>query len=127
METVLKDLQFALRGLIKHPVLTAVAILTLALGIGANTAMFRVINTVLLRPLPYPNPDRLVWMNESGDEVANRMLSYPNFIDWKARNHAFEAMSTYRNWAMTLTGVNQPTHLDAGMGAADFFTGRGWG
>jgi putative ABC transport system permease protein len=83
--------------------------------------MFSVINTVLLRPLPYPNPDRLVWMNESGDEVRNRMLSYPNFVDWNARNHTFEAMSTYRTWSMTLTGLDQPTHLDAGMVAADYF------
>lgn len=121
IETLLSDIRFALRGLRKQPVLTGVAILTLALGIGANTAMFSVINTVLLRPLPYPNPDRLVWMNESGDEVANRMLSYPNFVDWNARNHTFEAMSTYRTWTMTLTGVDQPTNLDAGMVAADYF------
>ncbi len=121
IETLLSDVRFALRGLRKQPVLTGVAILTLALGIGANTAMFSVINSVLLRPLPYPNPDRLVWMNESGNEVANRMLSYPNFVDWNARNHTFEAMSTYRTWSMILTGVDQPTHLDAGMVAADYF------
>lgn len=121
METILSDIRFALRGLRKRPVLTAVAILTLALGIGVNTAMFSVINTVLLRPLPYPNPDRLVWLNESGDEVANRMVSYPNFVDWSTRNHTFEAMSTYRTWSMTLTGVDQPTNLQAGMVAADYF------
>lgn len=121
IETILSDIRFALRGLRKQPVLTGVAIMTLALGIGANTAMFSVINTVLLRPLPYPNPDRLVWMNESGDEVANRMLSYPNFVDWRTRNHTFEAMSTYRTWRVTLTGVDQPTSLNAGMVAADYF------
>ena len=120
METLLSDIRFALRGLRKQPVLTVVGILTLALGIGANTAMFSVINTVLLRPLPYPNPDRLVWMNESGDEVQNRMLSYPNFVDWNARNHTFEAMSTYRTWAMTLTGVDQPATVQAGMVTADY-------
>jgi putative ABC transport system permease protein len=121
IETLLSDIRFAIRGLRKQPVLTGVAILTLALGIGANTAMFSVINTVLLRPLPYPDPDRLVWMNESGDEVANRMLSYPNFVDWRARNQTFEAMSTYRTWSMTLTGVDQPTNLQAGMVATDYF------
>jgi putative ABC transport system permease protein len=121
LETFFGEIRFALRGLRKQPVLTGVAILTLALGIGANTAMFSVIHTVLLRPLPYPNPDRLVWMNESGDEVANRMVSYPNFVDWNARNHTFEAMSTYRTWALTLTGVDQPTHVDAGMVTADYF------
>jgi predicted permease len=127
IETLLRDIRFALRGLRKQPVLTGVAILTLALGIGANTAMFSVIHTVLLRPLPYPNPDRLVWMNESGDEVANRMLSYPNFVDWNARNHTFEAMSTYRTWSLTLTGVDQPTNIRAGMVAADYFKVMGVG
>jgi hypothetical protein len=121
IEALLSDIRFALRGFWKQPVLTGVAILTLALGIGANTAMFSVINTVLLRPLPYSNPDRLVWMNESGNDVANRMLSYPNFVDWNARNRTFEAMSTYKAWSMTLTGVDQPTHVDAGMVAADYF------
>src|SRR5216110_891896 len=101
----MNDLRFALRQLLKNPGFTAVAVLTLALGIGANTAMFSVINAVLLRPLPYTQPDRLVWMSESGDEVANRPLSYPNFVDWRARNHVFQSMSTYRTWSMSLTGM----------------------
>ena len=127
IQTIPGDIRFALRGLRKQPILTAVAILTLALGIGANTAMFSVINTVLLRPLPYPNADRLVWMNESGDEVANRMVSYPNFVDWNARNHTFEAMSTFRTWSLTLTGVDRPTNVSAGMVAADYFKVMGVG
>jgi putative ABC transport system permease protein len=121
METVIRDILFGIRSLLKQPVFTSIAILTLALGIGANTAMFSVINAVLLRPLPYTQPDRLVWMNESGEEVANRMLSYPNFVDWRERNHVFESMSTYRTWSMTVTGTDEPQNISAGMVTADYF------
>src|SRR5256884_7004930 len=108
METLFRDVQFGFRSLVKQPAFTGIAIVTLALGIGANTAMFSVINAVLLRPLPYTQPDRLVWMSESGDEVANRPLSYPNFVDWRARNHVFESMSTFRGLPVTMTGIDQP-------------------
>jgi putative ABC transport system permease protein len=121
METVIRDIRFGIRSLLKQPAFTSIAILTLALGIGANTAMFSVINAVLLRPLPYTQPDRLVWMNESGDEVANRMLSYPNFVDWRERNHVFESVSTYRTWSMTVTGTDEPQNINAGMVTADYF------
>jgi len=121
METLLKDIRYGIRSLLKHPSLTALAIVTLALGIGANTAMFSVINAVLLRPLAYREPDRLVWMNETGSEVANRWLSYPNFVDWRARNTSFEAMSTLRGWSMTMTGGDRPLDLNARMVAADYF------
>jgi putative ABC transport system permease protein len=107
--------------LLKRRSLTAIAIVTLALGIGANTAMFSVINSVLLRPLPYADPERLVWMNESGPEVASRWLSYPNFVDWRERSKSFEAMSTFRGWSVTLTGRDQPLNLNARMVAADYF------
>src|SRR5918999_6603670 len=115
METLFKDIRYGIRSLLKQRSLTALAIVTLALGIGANTAMFSVINAVLLRPLAYKEPDRLVWMNETGPEVANRWLSYPNFVDWRARNTSFEAMSTFRGWSMTMTGSDQPLDLNARM------------
>src|SRR2546430_8673914 len=121
METLFRDIRFGIRSLLKQPAFTSIAIVTLALGIGANTAMFSVINAVLLRPLPYTQPDRLVWMSESGDEVAHRPLSYPNFVDWRARNHVFESISTYRTWSMTLTGMAEPQNVRAGMVAADYF------
>ena len=105
----------------KRRSLSVLAIVTLALGIGANTAMFSVINAVLLRPLPFANPDRLVSMTESGDEVKNRWVSFPNFVDWRERNHVFEAMSTFRIWSITLTGVDQPLNLDARLVTADYF------
>ncbi len=121
METLFKDMRYGIRSLLKHRSLTALAIVTLALGIGANTAMFSVINAVLLKPLAYKEPDRLVWMNESGSEVTNRWLSYPNFVDWRARNTSFEAMSTFRGWSMTMTGSDQPLDINARMVAADYF------
>src|SRR5438477_5920889 len=121
METLFRDVRFGIRSLLKQPAFTGIAIVTLALGIGGNTAMFSVINAVLLRPLPYTQPDRLVWMSESGDEVANRPLSYPNFVDWRARNQVFDSMSTYRTWSMSLTGMSAPQNIRAGMVAADYF------
>jgi putative ABC transport system permease protein len=121
MDTLLKDIRYGWRSLLKRPSLTLLAIATLALGIGANTAMFSVINAVLLRPLPYANPDRLVWMNETGPEVADRWVSYPNFKDWQARSSSFEAMSTFRGWNVTLTGTDQAQDLGARMVAADYF------
>ncbi|HEV7472735.1 MAG TPA: ABC transporter permease, partial [Pyrinomonadaceae bacterium] len=121
MQSLLKDIRYGIRSLLKRPSLTVLAIVTLALGIGANTAMFSVINAVLIRPLPYNEPDRLVWMNETGPEVANRMVSYPNFQDWQARSSSFEAMSSFRGWSVTMTGRDQPLDLNARMVAADYF------
>src|SRR4051794_33671151 len=118
---MLTDIRTGIRSLRKRPGLTALAIITLALGIGANTAMFSVINAVLLRPLPYKDPERLVWMNETGRDVANRWLSYQNFMDWQARSSSFEAMSTIRGWSVILSGVDQPLDLNSRMVAADYF------
>jgi putative ABC transport system permease protein len=74
-----------------------------------------------LQPLPYPEPDRIVWMNESGPEVANRQVSYPNFVDWRARNSVFESMSTFRGWSVNITGTDKPEALDARIVTADYF------
>ena len=121
METLFQDIRYGLRSMLKHRTLTIIAIVTLAFGIGANTAMFSVISAVLLRPLPYTEPDRLVWMNESGDEVANRWLSYPNFFDWRERSKSFEAMSNFRGFSVVMTGADQPENLGARMVAGDYF------
>src|SRR6185503_16221904 len=121
VETLLQDIRYGLRMLRKNPGFAVGAVFTLALGIGANTTMFSVINAVLLRPLPYHESERLVWMTESGDEVANRWLSFPNFVDWRDRNDVFESMSTIRGWSLTMTGLDQPLNLNARMVAADYF------
>lgn len=118
---MLQDFIYGLRWLRKHPGFTALSVLTLAAGIGVNTAMFSVVHAVLLKPLPYAEPDRLVWMTESGPEVSNRWVSYPNFVDWRQRNQVFESMSTFRGWSANLTGTDQPENVNARMITADYF------
>lgn len=118
---MIQDLIYGLRWLRKNPGFTLLAVLMLAVGIGVNTAMFSVINTVLLQPLPYAEADRIVWMNESGPEIANRFVSYPNFVDWHNRNQVFEAMSTFRGWSVNLTGNDQPESLDARIVTNEYF------
>ena len=118
---MIQDLIYGLRWLRKNPGFTVLAVLMLAVGIGVNTAMFSVINAVLLQPLPYPEADRIVWMAESGPEIANRAVSYPNFLDWRARSQSFEAMSTFRGYSVNITGSDKPENLDARMISADYF------
>ncbi|HJP93196.1 MAG TPA: ABC transporter permease [Pyrinomonadaceae bacterium] len=118
---MIQDLVFGLRWLRKNPGFTLLAVLMLAVGIGVNTAMFSVINTVLLQPLPYPEADRIVWMAESGPEITNRPISYPNFVDWRARSQSFEAMSTFSGWSVNITGSDKPENLDARIVTADYF------
>src|SRR3954454_7377520 len=101
---MIQDLRFAVRVLLKHKALTAVALLTLALGIGANTAIFSVVNAVLLNPLPYKQPDRLValWSNVPGH---GRWRNSPaNFFDWKKQNTVFEDVVAFGSSTVTLTG-----------------------
>jgi putative ABC transport system permease protein len=95
----MNDLKFAFRQLLKNPGFTAVAVLTLALGIGANTAMFSIVNGVLLRPLPFKEPDRIVMIWESSPETERRRVSPANFLDWQKATSAFEAMSCSPAWA----------------------------
>jgi len=89
------DLKHALRVLARRPAFTLVAILTLAVGIGANTAIFSVVNGVLLRPLPYPDPDRIVRLSERTQTGTVVDVSHPNFLDWRARTRSFAALAEY--------------------------------
>src|SRR5260370_205729 len=100
MYTLLQDFRFAFRQLLKNSGFTAVAVFTLALGIGANTAIFSVVNTVLLRPLPYPQADRLVtlWERSSERGLEEGLVSGPNFLDWREQNHVFEEMAVSPSW-----------------------------
>ena len=107
METLYQDLRYSLRNLARTPAFTAVALITLALGIGANTAIFSVVNVVLLRALPYADPDRLVVLLHKGRNPA----SHGNFMDWKRDNHVFESMAAAESWTPNLTGVDNPQEL----------------
>src|SRR6185369_12499130 len=118
---MLQDLIYGWRWLRKNRGFTLLAVLMLAVGIGVNTAMFSVINAVLLNPLPYPEAERIVWMNESGREISNRQVSYPNFLDWRARNQVFESMSTFRGWGVNLTGSGNAEYLEGRIVSADYF------
>ncbi len=112
LETLLQDLRYGLRQLRRNPGVTFVAVLTLALGIGANTAIFSVVNAVLLRPLPYPDSDRLVSVMEAGPGTGHP-VSYPNFFDWQAENHVFSGMASYNYAQFILSGAGQAVHVQA--------------
>ncbi len=121
-ETLGQDVRYGLRQLRRSPGFTAVAVLTLALGIGANTAIFSVVNAVLLRPLPFEQPDRLVRVvsfrlrDKAGDNA-----SYPDFLDWRSQNHVFERMGVFRTEGFTLTGHGQAAHLQGSIVSAEIF------
>src|SRR5262252_3477140 len=97
MDTLAKDLRYALRGLLRNPGFATIAVLTLALGIGANTAIFSVVNTFLIRPLPYPEPDRLValWERNVVADEDQMGVAIGNFLDWQKTARNFEQMSAY--------------------------------
>jgi predicted permease len=121
-ERLLQDLRYGLRMLAKSPGFTAVAILTLALGIGANTALFSVVNGVLLNPLPYANPEQLVWLAESKPNFATGSISFPNFLDWQKNNHTFSSMGLSRGYLYNLTGLGEAEQLRGRLISSDFFT-----
>jgi predicted permease len=107
METLLQDVRYALRALLRAPAFTVVSIVTLALGIGATTAIFSAIHAVLLTPPPVAAPDRvaMVWMDNSAFTVRQDITSYPNFVDWRARNLVFEELAAFRAGQRNLTGA----------------------
>ncbi len=124
MESLLQDLRHGLRALGKSPGFTLVAVVALALGIGANTAIFSVVNAVLLRPLPYPDSERLVTVF-----MAQRMWMFwqaavnpADFIEWRARQSSFEGMAAYTGGSFNLSGGNSPVHTAATTVSADFFS-----
>ena len=125
MQALLQDLRYGLRILWKSPGFTTVAVLTLALGIGANTAIFSVVNGILLRPLPYADPGQLVSIGgfdtRRAPEVPSGTVSYPNFADVRSRNHSFTDVAAYQDNQYTLTGAGQSLHVNAEVVSAGLF------
>ena len=122
MVTLLQDLRYALRMLAKSPAFTAIAILTLALGIGANTAIFSVVNSVLLQPMPYQNPGRVVILSETSPQFPEQSVSYLNFEDWRAQNRSFDQMSAFRHDTFSLTGSGTAERVSGRQVSAGFLT-----
>jgi putative ABC transport system permease protein len=128
MESIIKDLQFAFRGLIKRPGFTAITLIALALGIGANTAIFSLVNAVILRPLPFPESDRLVWVYGNIRNGGNRASVAPlDFLDYRNQNKTFEqfAASFSIPLPVTLTGAGEPERLQASGVTGNFFQAYG--
>src|SRR3954469_3977664 len=122
---MLNDIRYAFRQLIKHPGFTIVAILTLALGIGANTAIFSVVNAVLLKPLPFPGPDQLIAVGMTDtrqkDQASLGSLSYPDFFDFRDQNRTLASIAVYRDQSFALTSDEGATSLHGVKGSAEFF------
>lgn len=121
-EDFVADAQYGLRTLRKNAGYTAIAVLTLALGIGANTALFSVVNGVLLNPLPYKNPEQLVWLAESKPNFATGSISLPNFRDWQHDNRTFSSMAVTRGFAYSLTGLGEAEQIRAMLTTSDLFS-----
>jgi len=111
LETLWQDLRYGARMLLKNPGFTFVAVITLTLGIGANTAIFSLVEALLLRPLPYGEPDRLVLLSETGSNGQRNHIPYPNFSDWRERAQSFEGMASIRKQTLNLTGLDKPVSL----------------
>src|SRR5882762_5008844 len=114
METLFKDIRYGFRSLIRHFGFTAIAIITLALGIGANTAIFSVVNGVLLRPLPFKDPERLVLVWNRGAEAAGgdrTPLAVADLLDWRAQNRSFESIGAFQYSAFNYIGSEIPEQV----------------
>src|SRR3979411_468193 len=121
MNTLWQDIRFAVRMLLKNWSVTAIIVVVLALGIGAHTAIFSVVNAALLRPLPYADPDRLVRLSEDSPNVPQMSISYPNFLDWREQNKVFSGIAAMQFRSLNLTGKDEPERLAGRAVSAELF------
>jgi ABC-type antimicrobial peptide transport system permease subunit len=121
MDTLIKDIRYGLRSLAKRPSFTAIAIVTLALGIGASTSIFSVVDAVLLRPLPYPHAEEIVQLREVNEKGTKIPFTEPNFVDLRSRNRTLEALAQYSGQLTTVTGASEPVRVLTYVVSADFF------
>ncbi|HET9528779.1 MAG TPA: ABC transporter permease [Blastocatellia bacterium] len=127
MNTLLQDVRYALRMLVRNPGFTAAAVIALALGIGANTAIFSVVNSMLLRPLPFKDSENLlqVWETQESKGRYKIPASYPNFKDWKEQSQVFEDVIAYTEWSFNLTGAGEPERIKGAIVSPAFFSTLG--
>src|SRR3954467_10936733 len=119
MDSIIKDIRYGVRGLFKHPGFTAIVVITLALGIGASTAIFSVVNSVMLRRLPYRTADRIVAIQELNPEGNRIQVTSPNFLDWRAQNTVFEHLAAIRTTYANLNLADQAERIDLAQTSAD--------
>ena len=121
LEILWQDIRYGVRQLRKNPGFTTVAVLTLALGIAANTAIFSVVNALLLQPLPYTDSDRLVMLSPKGTDVEVGNADFTTFVDWRERSRSFERMALITSWGGVLTGQGEPERVEGLRVSADYF------
>src|SRR5580693_5194005 len=121
IESLLQDIRYAARGIWRARVFSAIVILTLAVGIGANTAIFSAVYAVLLKPLPFPSGERLVWLGESSAKASGISVTWINFEHWRMENHSFESMAAFQKADLTLTGRGQAVLTHASVITNEFF------
>ena len=122
MEAIIRDLRYGLRMLTKQPMFSLIAILALGLGIRANSAIFSVVNAVLLRPMPYDNPNRLVRIWEKRSDLAKSKVSMADFRDWQNQNNIFEQIAAFQSGDYNLTGINEPEQIQGAAVSANLFS-----
>src|SRR4051812_151136 len=120
---MINDLRYAVRGLLKKPLFAVLTVVTLGLGIGANAAIFSVVNGVLLRPLPYPHPERLmmVWIYNPRQGFDKDVAPFPTFADWRSQSRSFEHLAAYSGASVSLTGAGDPAQLRGARVTPSFF------
>lgn len=121
-DAMIQDVRFGIRMLAKHPGFTVAVVLMLALGIGANAALFSAVNGVLLEPLPFPQPDQLMTLHQSKPNFATGAIPYPNFLDWRRENRTFSAMAISRGSSFSLLGAGEAERVDGRWVSAEFFS-----
>ena len=123
MESLFSDFRYAIRSIIKRPAFTAIALVTLALGIGANSAIFSTIHALLINPLPFPAQDRVVaiWDKNPSRGVEHNEVAMANYLDWRAQSQSFEQLALERWWSTNLTAGDTPERVQGFLVTANFF------
>ena len=127
MDNLLSDIRYAIRNLIKRPSFTVIAVVTLALGIGANSCIFSAINALLLKPLPIPNQDRVmtIWDTNPSHGWDHNEVTMANYLDLRAQNQTFDPLALYRWWSANLTGLETPERIQGFLVTGNFFDAIG--